>query len=150
MELILREDVQNLGFKDDIVTVKNGFGRNFLIPQGKAVLATSSAKKVLAENVKQRAFKEQKVIDDATKLGKSLTALETKIASKVGSGDKLFGSIGAQDVADAFAKGGQAIDKKFISLPGRTIKRLGSYEATVRLHREVVIQVPFEIVSEKG
>jgi large subunit ribosomal protein L9 len=150
MELILREDVQNLGFKDDIVTVKNGYGRNFLIPQGKAVLATSSAKKVLAENVKQRAFKEQKVIDDATKLGKALAALEIKIASKVGSGDKLFGSIGAQDVADAYAKAGQAIDKKFISLPGRTIKRLGAYEATVRLHREVVIQAPFEIIPEKG
>ena len=150
MELILREDVQNLGFKDDIVTVKNGYGRNFLIPQGKAVLATSSAKKVLAENVKQRAFKEQKVIDDATKLGKTLTALEIKIASKVGSGDKLFGSIGAQDVADVFEKAGQAIDKKYISLPGRTIKRLGAYEATVRLHREVLIQVPFEIIPEKG
>ncbi|MCH1518405.1 MAG: 50S ribosomal protein L9 [Flavobacteriaceae bacterium] len=150
MELILREDVQNLGFKDDIVTVKNGYGRNFLIPQGKAVLATSSAKKVLAENVKQRAFKEQKVIDDATKLGKALAALEIKIASKVGSGDKLFGSIGAQDVADAYAKAGQAIDKKFISLPGRTIKRLGAYEATVRLHREVVILAPFEIIPEKG
>jgi large subunit ribosomal protein L9 len=150
MELILREDVQNLGFKDDIVTVKNGYGRNFLIPQGKAVLATSSAKKVLAENVKQRAFKEQKVIDDATKLGKALAALEIKIASKVGSGDKLFGSIGAQDVADAYTKAGQAIDKKFISLPGRTIKRLGAYEATVRLHREVVIQAPFEIIPEKG
>ena len=150
MELILKQDVQNLGFKDDVVTVKNGYGRNYLIPQGFAQLATPSAKKVLAENLKQKAHKEQKVIDDATKLGKALTALETKIASKVGSGDKLFGSIGAQDVADAFAKGGQEIDKKFISLPGRTIKRLGSYEATVRLHREVVIQVPFEIVSEKG
>ena len=150
MELILREDVQNLGFKDDIVTVKNGYGRNFLIPQGKAVLATNSAKKVLAENVKQRAFKEQKVIDDATKLGKALTALEIKIVSKVGSGDKLFGSIGAQDIADAFAKSGQEIDKKFISLPGRAIKRLGAYEATVRLHREVVVLVSFEIVPEKG
>ena len=150
MKLILTQEVSGLGGAGDVVDVKPGFGRNFLIPQGKAVLATSSAKKVLAENVKQRAFKEQKVIDDATKLGKALTALETKIASKVGSGDKLFGSIGAQDVADAFAKAGQAIDKKFISLPGRTIKRLGAYEATVRLHREVVIQAPFEIIPEKG
>ena len=149
MELILREDVQNLGFKDDIVTVKNGYGRNFLIPQGKAVLATISAKKVLTENLKQRAFKEQKLIDDANKISKALLALEVKIASKVGSGDKLFGSIGAQDLADAFAKSGQAIEKKFISLPGRTIKRLGAYEASVRLHREVVAQVPFEIVPEK-
>lgn len=150
MELILREDVQNLGFKDDIVTVKNGYGRNFLIPQGKAVLATSSAKKVLAENLKQRAFKEQKLIDDANKLGKALLALEIKIASKVGSGDKLFGSIGAQDLADAFGKAGQGIEKKFISLPGRTIKRLGAYVATVRLHREVVVEVPFEIIPEKA
>ena len=150
MELILREDVQNLGFKDDIVTVKNGYGRNFLIPQGKAVLATSSARKVLAENLKQRAFKEQKLIDDANKIGKALLALEVKIASKVGSGDKLFGSIGAQDVSDAFGKAGQEIDKKFISLPGRNIKRLGAYEATVRLHREVVVEVPFEIIPEKA
>ena len=150
MELILREDVENLGFKDDIVTVKNGYGRNFLIPQGKAVLATSSARKVLAENLKQRAFKEQKLIDDANSLSKALLALEIKIASKVGTGDKLFGSVGAQDLADAYAKAGQEIDKRFISLPGRTIKRLGTYEATIRLHREVVVQAPFEIVPEKA
>ena len=150
MELILKEDVQNLGFKDDIVSVKNGYGRNFLIPQGKAVIATVSARKVLTENLKQRAFKEQKLIDDANKIGKALLALEVKIASKVGSGDKLFGSIGAQDVSDAFAKAGQEIDKKFISLPGRTIKRLGAYEATVRLHREVVVEIPFEIIPEKA
>ena len=150
MELILREDVENLGFKDDIVTVKNGYGRNFLIPQGKAVLATSSARKVLAENLKQRAFKEQKLIDDANSLSKALLALEIKIASKVGTGDKLFGSVGSQDLADAYAKAGQEIDKRFISLPGRTIKRLGAYEATIRLHREVVVQAPFEIVPEKA
>ncbi len=150
MELILKEDVQNLGFKDDIVTVKNGYGRNFLIPQGKAVLATRSAKKVLAENLKQRAFKEQKLIDDANKIAKALLEVQIKIASKVGSGDKLFGSVGSQDVADAFEKAGQAIDKKFISLPGRTIKRLGNYEATIRLHREVIVQAPFEIVPEKA
>ncbi len=150
MELILKEDVQNLGFKDDIVTVKNGYGRNFLIPQGKAVMATSSAKKVLAENLKQRAFKEQKLIDDANAVAKKLLALEVKIASKVGSGDKLFGSIGAQDLSSAFEAQGQALDKKFISLPGKTINRLGEYEATVRLHRAVVVQVPFEIVPEKA
>ena len=91
MELILKQDVENLGFKDDVVTVKNGYGRNFLIPEGKAVLATSSAKKVLMENLKQRAFKEKKIIDDATALGDKLTALDIKIASKVGSGDKLLG-----------------------------------------------------------
>jgi large subunit ribosomal protein L9 len=150
MELILKEDVQNLGFKDDIVNVKNGYGRNFLIPQGKAVIATTSAKKVLAENLKQRAFKEQKLVDDATKLGKALEALDLKIPSKVGSGDKLFGSIGSQDISDIFAKEAHEIDKKLISLPGKTIKRLGSYEATVRLHRDVIVQIPFEIIPAKA
>ena len=148
MELILREDVQNLGFKDDIVKVKNGYGRNFLIPNGKAVIATSSARKVLAENLKQRAFKEQKLVDDANKLGKKLQGFDVKIKSKVGSGDKLFGSIGNQDIADAFEKNGETIEKKFITLPGKTIKRLGAYEATVRLHRAVVVQVAFEIIAE--
>ena len=148
MELILREDVQNLGFKDDIVKVKNGYGRNFLIPHGKAVIATSSARKVLAENLKQRAFKEQKLVDDANKLGKKLQGFDVKIKSKVGSGDKLFGSIGNQDIADAFEKNGETIEKKFITLPGKTIKRLGAYEATVRLHRAVVVQVAFEITAE--
>jgi large subunit ribosomal protein L9 len=148
MELILREDVQNLGFKDDIVKVKNGYGRNFLIPHGKAVIATSSARKVLVENLKQRAFKEQKLVDDANKLGKKLQGFEIKIKSKVGSGDKLFGSIGSQDVADAFEKNGETIEKKFITLPGKTIKRLGAYEAAVRLHRAVVVQVAFEIIAE--
>ena len=148
MELILKEDVQNLGFKDDIVNVKNGYGRNFLIPNGKAVIATSSARKVLAENLKQRDHKEQKLIDDANKIAKKLQGFEIKIKSKVGSGDKLFGSIGSQDVADAFESNGQAIDKKFITLPGKTIKRLGAYEATVRIHRAVVVQVAFEIIAE--
>ena len=148
MELILREDVQNLGFKDDIVKVKNGYGRNFLIPHGKAVIATSSARKVLAENLKQRAFKEQKLVDDANKLGKKLQGFDVKIKSKVGSGDKLFGSIGSQDIADAFEKNGETIEKKFITLPGKTIKRIGAYEAAVRLHRAVVVQVAFEIIAE--
>ena len=148
MELILKEDVQNLGFKDDIVKVKNGYGRNFLIPHGKAVIATSSARKVLTENLKQRAFKEQKLVDDANKLGKKIQGFEIKIKSKVGSGDKLFGSIGSQDVADAFEKNGETIEKKFITLPGKTIKRLGAYEAAVRLHRAVVVQVAFEIIAE--
>ncbi len=148
MELILKEDVQNLGFKDDIVSVKNGYGRNFLIPQGKGVMATSSAKKVLAETLKQRAFKEKRLVDEAQKVAKKIQELEIKIKSKVGSGDKLFGSVGNQDIADALEQNNQAVEKKFITLPGKTIKRLGSYEATVRLHRDVVVQVPFEIIAE--
>ena len=104
MELILKQDVENLGFKDDVVTVKNGYGRNFLIPQGQAILATASAKKVLAENLKQRAFKEKKIVDDANKVAEAIKALEIKIAAKVGSGDKLFGSVNNINVSEALEK----------------------------------------------
>ncbi len=148
MELILKKDVENLGFVDDVVQVKNGYGRNYLIPQGYAVLATPSAKKVLAETLKQRAFKEKKEVEDAQKIGKQLNDLEFKIAAKVGSGDKLFGSVSNADVAEAFAKQNVEIEKKFITVPGGTIKRLGQYEASVRLHREVIIPVSFEIVPQ--
>lgn len=148
MELILKEDIQNLGFKDDIVSVKNGYGRNFLIPQGKAVIATSSARKALAETLKQRAYKEKKLVNDAQNTAKKIQALEIKIKSKVGSGDKLFGSVGSQEFSDILSENNQIVEKKFITLPGKTIKRLGSYEATIRLHRDVVIQIPFEIIAE--
>ena len=148
MELILKQDVENLGFKDDIVTVKNGYGRNFLIPQGQAILATSSAKKVLAENLKQRAFKEQKIVDDANKIAEAIKALEIKIAAKVGSGDKLFGSVNNINISEALEKEGQDIDKKYITVPGGSIKRLGKYTAVVRLHREVSVDLDFEIVPQ--
>ena len=146
MELILKQDVENLGFKDDVVTVKNGYGRNFLIPQGHAVMATASAKKVLAENLKQRAYKEKKIIDEATKIADALKALEIKIAAKVGAGDKLFGSVGNIDVAEALEKEGHSIDKKFITVA--TIKRTGKYTAVVRLHRTVTVDLPFEVVAQ--
>ncbi|MGE5944182.1 MAG: 50S ribosomal protein L9 [Flavobacteriales bacterium] len=146
MELILKQDVENLGFKDDIVTVKNGYGRNFLIPQGQAVMATASAKKVLAENLKQRAYKEKKIIDEATKIADALKALEIKIAAKVGAGDKLFGSVGNIDLAEAFEKEGHSIDKKFITVA--TIKRTGKYNAVIRLHRSVTVDLPFEVVAQ--
>jgi large subunit ribosomal protein L9 len=149
MQIILKENVENLGFKDDLVKVKNGYGRNFLIPQGKAVLATTSAKKVLAENLKQKAFKEKKIIDDANALGEKLMAINIKISSKVGSGDKLFGSVTAADLVKAFEGNGHEIDKNAIAIPGKTIKRLGGYEAKIRLHREVAIQFPFEVIPEK-
>ena len=148
MELILKEDVQNLGFKDDIVSVKNGYGRNFLIPQGKAVIATTTARKILAENLKQRAFKEQSIIDESNKRADEIKALEIKLASKVGSGDKLFGSITNADLAQAISAKTSELDKKFISLPGKSIKRLGKYVAQVRLHREVSFELPFEIVAD--
>ena len=149
MELILRQDVENLGFKDDVVTVKNGYGRNYLIPQGYATLATSSAKKVLAENLKQRAFKEAKLIEDATKIAEAVKGYEIKIASKVGSGDKLFGSVNNINVAEALAKAGTEVDKKFIKVVGGSVKRLGKYNASVRLHRAVVADIVFEVVAEK-
>jgi len=148
MELILRQDVDNLGFKDDVVTVKNGYGRNYLIPQGYAHLATPSAKKVLAETLKQRAYKEQKHIDEAKKQAEKLNNVEIKLTAKAGAGDKLFGSITNGDLAEAFAKEGIQIDKKFISIAGGNIKRLGQYEATLRFHREVVTTYNFDVVSE--
>ncbi|MDB0026049.1 50S ribosomal protein L9 [Polaribacter sp.] len=148
MELILKQDVENLGFKDDVVTVKNGYGRNFLIPTAKAVLATSSAKKVLAENLKQRAFKEAKLIEDANKVAETIKGYEIKIASKVGSGDKLFGSVNNIDLAVALAKAGTDLDKKFIKVVGGSVKRLGKYDAAVRLHRAVVADITFEVVKE--
>lgn len=148
MELILKNDVENLGFADDLVTVKNGYGRNFLIPQGHAVLATPSAKKVLAETLKQRAFKEKKKVDEAKTQAEKLNGLEIKITAKTGEGDKLFGSINNTDLADALSKEGVDIEKKFISIAGGVIKRTGPYEATIRFHREVISNFTFEVVAE--
>lgn len=148
MELILKEDVQNLGFKDDLVSVKNGYGRNFLIPRGLAALATPSAKKVLAENLKQSAHKEKKIVDAASKTAEALKSLELKIAAKTGAGDKLFGSITTIDLAAALEKQGHEIDKKFISINGGTVKRTGACNAQIRLHREVIVDFPFEVVAE--
>ena len=146
MEIILKQDVQNLGFKDDIVNVKPGYGRNFLIPQGFATMATPSAKKVLAENLKQKAHKEAKVVADAQSLAEALKALEIKITVKAG-GDKLFGSVTNSDIAEALEKAGHTIDRKFIT--SGTVKRIGKYTATVRLHRSVIVELAYEIVGEQ-
>ena len=149
MELILKNDVPNLGFKDDIVLVKNGFGRNFLIPQGLAILATSSSKKVLAENIKQREFKEKNVIDEAKKISTKLDKLEIKISAKSGAGGKLFGSISNTDLNTELTSSGFELDKKIIKIQGGTIKRLGTYLASVRLHRDVVNEISFEVVKSQ-
>ena len=146
MELILKQDVQNLGFKDDVVTVKAGYGRNYLIPQGFAQMATPTAKKVLAENLKQRAFKEQKVVNDAKSIAEALKALEIKITSKAG-GEKLFGSVTNADIVTALEKEGQSIERKFIT--SGIIKRTGKYSASIRLHRDVIVDLPYEILSEQ-
>lgn len=146
MEIILKQDVANLGFKDDVVNVKPGYARNFLIPQKLAILATPSAKKVLAENLKQRAYKEQKLVDDAKKIAETLKALEIKITAKAG-GDKLFGSVTNIDVAEALEKAGHSIDRKFIT--SGILKRTGKYTANIRLHRAVIVELPFEIIAEQ-
>ena len=148
MEVILKKDVDKLGFVDDLVTVKNGYGRNFLIPGGYATLATPSAKKVLAENLKQRAYKEKKVVDQAQSQANKLSSIEVKITAKTGEADKLFGSVTDADLADALAKQGVEIDKKYISIAGGNIKRVGQYEATLRFHREVIENFTFDVIAE--
>ncbi len=148
MELILKKDVDNLGFTDDLVKVKNGYGRNFLIPQGFAVLATPSAKKVLAETLKQRAYKETKVVDDAKVEAEKLNDIEIKISAKAGEGDKLFGSVTNADLAEALEKHDVSIEKKYISIAGGAIKRTGNYEATIRFHRDVVSNFTFDVIAE--
>lgn len=148
MELILKKDVENLGFINDIVEVKNGYGRNFLIPHGHAELATPSAKKVLAETLKQRAFKEKKEIETAQKLANKVSAIELKMTAKAGAGDKMFGSISNADVSESLAKEGIEIDKKYVSILGGNIKRLGQYEARLRFHREVITNLSFDVVAE--
>ena len=149
MELILKEDVQNLGFKDDVVKVKNGYGRNYLIPNGLAILATPSAKKVLEDNIRQKAHKEKQIIEGANKIAETLKGIEVKIPAKVGAQDRLFGSVSNIDLAAALEKAGPEIDKKYISIKGGTIKRTGPYEAQIRLHREVIVDFPFEVIPEK-
>lgn len=149
MELILKKDIENLGFADDVVTVKNGYGRNYLIPQGFAVLATPSAKKVLQETLKQRAFKEKKIIDEAKVQAEKLAALEIRIPAKTGEADKLFGSVTNADLAEYMEKEGISIDKKFITIAGGVVKRAGQYEAAVRFHRDVISTINFDVVPEK-
>ena len=148
MELILKKDVENLGFKDDVVTVKPGYGRNFLIPQGAAVLATPSSRKVLQETLKQRSYKEQKEIESAKTEAAKLNNLDIKLTAKAGAGDKIYGSVTNADLAEALSKEGVQIDKKYISIAGGNIKRLGQYDATLRFHREVVSNYTFEVVAE--
>lgn len=148
MELILKKDVENLGFKDDVVSVKSGYGRNFLIPQGAAVLATPSARKVLEETLKQRSYKEKKQIEDAKAQAAKLQNLDIKLTAKAGAGDKIYGSVTDADLADALAKEGVEIEKRYVSIAGGNIKRLGQYEATLRFHREVISNFNFEVVAE--
>ncbi len=149
MEIILREDIENLGFKDEMVNVKPGFARNFLIPHGKAVAATASAKKVWEENLKQRSHKEAKIKEEAEKTAKALKEAKIKVGAKVGeAGSKIFGSVNTIQLADAINAMGHKVDKKVIKILGSQIKEIGTYQAEIRLHREITVGIDFEVVAE--
>ncbi len=147
MKIILKEDITNLGYKDDVVEVKSGYGRNYLIPTGKAVIATESALKVLAENQRQRAHKLAKIKADAEALAESLKDVALTIGAKTSATGTIFGSVNNIQIAEALEKLGFNVDRKLIVIK-ETIKEVGNYKATLKLHKEVSVEVPFEVVSE--
>ena len=147
MELILKEDVKSLGFKNDVVKVKNGYGRNYLIPEGMAVLATSSNLKVMRENLKQAAHKAEKMLKDAQDIAASIGDMVLEIKAKAGETGRIFGSVTSLQLSDALKSKGIEVDRKRISLP-KEVKNLGEYEATIILHKQVTHKVKFEVVSE--
>jgi large subunit ribosomal protein L9 len=148
MEIILKQDVTNLGYKDDIVTVKDGYARNFLIPQGIAVTATESLKKQHQEILKQRAHKEEKIRNEAKAAAEKLKDISLTIGAKTSSKGKIFGSVNTIQIAEALKEKGYDIDRKNISIKEELIKEVGKYTATVKLHKEVKVEIPFEIVAE--
>ncbi len=147
MKIILKENVENLGYKDDVVEVKPGYGRNYLIPTGKAVIASQSALKVLAEDLKQRAHKIAKIKADAEAKAAQLEGVSLTIAAKVSANGTIFGSVSNIQIADELAKLGHEVDRKIISIKN-AVKEVGNYEAEVRLHKEVSVTIPFEVVAE--
>ncbi|HBE39933.1 MAG TPA: 50S ribosomal protein L9 [Bacteroidales bacterium] len=148
MEVILLQDIKKLGQKDDLVNVKDGYGRNYLIPGGYAIAATPSAKKMHSENLKQRAHKEEKIKVAAEELASKMADLKLVVGAKTSSAGKIFGSVNTIQIAEALREKGFEIDRKNISLPEDQIKEIGKYKASVRLHREVKINIDFEIVAE--
>ncbi len=148
MEIILKKNVDKLGYKDDVVTVKAGYGRNFLIPQGYASLATESAKKAHAEVMKQKSHKESKVKEEAEAIAAKLEGLTVKVAAKVGEGGKIFGSVTTIALADALKAEGVEIDRKSLKIETEPVKELGAYKATANLHKEVLKSFDFEVVAE--
>ena len=149
MEIILKENVQGLGFKNEIVTVKDGYGRNFLIPTGKAVVATPSAKKELAEVLKQQAHKLEKIKNDALALAAKINAVEgIKIATKVSATGAIYGSVTSLHIAEELVKLGLDVDRKSIVL--KDVKEIGTYKAAVKLHQDVTAEVTFEVVAEEA
>jgi large subunit ribosomal protein L9 len=148
MEVILKQDIKGLGFKDDKVTVANGYGRNYLLPKGMATLATESAKKMHAEIMKQRAFKEDKLRKEATANAEKLSGVSIKVGAKAGENGKIFGSVGTIQIAEALTKAGYAVERKNIEINDETIKQLGSYSAKVRLYKDIAATVNFEVVAD--
>lgn len=146
MKIILKEDVNGLGYKDDVVEVKDGYGRNFLIPTGKAVIATPSALKVLAENLRQRAHKIAKIKADAEAAAAALEGIELTIGAKASENGTIFGSVNAIQIAEALEKLGHNVDRKLIEVTN--VKTLGKHTATIRFHKDVVAELPFEVVVE--
>ena len=147
MEIILKQDVQNLGHKDDIVKVRNGYALNYLIPQGMAIMATESAKKVHAENMRQRAHKEAKLVADAEALAAKIAAVSVKVSAKVSENGKIYGSITAAQLAEALVAAGVEVDKKDITILS-PVKELGEYEAEVKCYKSVKGTFKFEVVAE--
>lgn len=149
MEIILTQDVKNLGYKNDIVSVKPGYARNFLIPQGMAILATESARKVLAENIRQQAYKQEKIKKEAQDLATVLEGLSLRIPAKAASTGKIFGSVNNVQIANAIKEAkGIEIDRKHILVDDDTIKEVGNYKAKVRLHKDVTVEISFEVFAE--
>ena len=148
MEIILKEDIPTLGHKDDIVSVKNGYARNYLIPNGMAVNATASVKKMHAEILSQRAHKEAKLVEEAQKAAKKLEGLSLIIGAKTSTKGKIFGSVNTIQIAEALKEKGFDIERKNISIKEELIKEVGSYTANIKLHKEVYVEIPFEIVAE--
>jgi large subunit ribosomal protein L9 len=148
MEIILKQDVKNLGDKDQIVKVRNGYALNYLIPRGMALVANESAKKVHAENMRQRAHKEAKLKEQAEKNATALNGMLVKVGAKAGENGKIFGSVTSLQIADAIKKLGYDVDRKNVTFDGDNVKQLGTYTAKVKLHREVIVEVKFEVVAE--
>jgi large subunit ribosomal protein L9 len=148
MNVILIQDMPNLGHKDDIVSVKDGYARNYLIPKGMAINATSQARKVHEEILRQRAHKEEQLKEAALKMAEELKKISLTIGAKTSTKGKIFGSVNTIQIAEALTEKGFEVERKNISIKDDLIKEIGSYSATVRLHKEVQVDIPFEIVSE--
>lgn len=147
MDIILKEDIIGLGYKDDVLTVKDGYGRNYLIPQGKAIVATESARKVLAENLKQRAHKLAKIKQEAEELAGKLENVTLTVGAKTSSTGKIFGSVSNIQISEALSKDGYDVDRKLITIKD-AVKEVGSFKAFIKLHKEVSVEVVFEVVPE--